>query len=104
MAPACCGKCRGVSNGSSTSEEALFRREVMKTCVLIRNFTWTIAALFGCVGLAQAQIAVTEAQIGCTDLTQNRGNLTAIVGSACNGKFSCSFPYTAGPSAHKRWK
>ena len=64
----------------------------MKTCVLIRNFTWTIAALFGCVGLAQAQIAVTEAQIGCTDLTQNRGNLTAIVGSACNGKFSCSFP------------
>ena len=64
----------------------------MKTCVLIRNFIWTIAALFGCVGLAQAQIAVTEAQIGCTDLTQNRGNLTAIVGSACNGKFSCSFP------------
>ncbi len=64
----------------------------MKTCVLIRNFTWMIAALFGCVGLAQAQIAVTEAQIGCTDLTQNRGNLTAIVGSACNGKFSCSFP------------
>src|SRR5258708_6979822 len=64
----------------------------MKTCVLIRNFIWTIAALFGCVGLAQAQIGVAEAQIGCTDLTQNRGNLTAIVGSACNGKFSCSFP------------
>ena len=42
-------------------------------------------------GIAKAQIQVTEAQIGCTDLTQNRGNLTGVVGAACNGKQTCSF-------------
>jgi len=63
----------------------------MKTCLLVRNLMWMIAALFGCVGLGQAQITVTEAQIGCTDLTQNRGNLTAAVGRACNTKYTCSY-------------
>jgi len=50
-----------------------------------------ICSLLVSGGLAQAQIRVTEAEIGCTDITQNRGNLTAIVGNACNGKLACSF-------------
>ena len=65
----------------------------MKTHVLLRNLVWTVWALVGCVGLAQAQITVAEAQIGCIDKPNSRnvGNLTAVVGNACNGKFSCSF-------------
>jgi hypothetical protein len=43
------------------------------------------------VGVAEAQIHVTEAQIGCLDIKQNEGNLTTIVGNACNGKTFCSF-------------
>jgi hypothetical protein len=63
------------------------------TTVLTRNLLWTIAVLFGCVGIAQAQITVTEAQIGCIDKPQSKnvGNLTSIVANACNNKFSCSF-------------
>jgi len=41
--------------------------------------------------ICQAQnIEVTEARIGCLDI-QKSGNLTTIVGKACNGKSSCSF-------------
>jgi hypothetical protein len=60
-----------------------------------RRWSWAgkiaACALLAGGGVAQAQITVTEAQIGCTDLTQNRGNLTSVVGKACNGKFACSF-------------
>ncbi|HVH71938.1 MAG TPA: hypothetical protein VNB49_12600, partial [Candidatus Dormibacteraeota bacterium] len=43
-------------------------------------------------GVAQAQIKVTEARIGCLDSpTANQGNLTSKVAEACNGKFSCSY-------------
>lgn len=51
--------------------------------------------------MAQAQINVTEAQIGCLDLRENRGNLTAAVGSACNGKYSCSYK-APNPDEYKR--
>jgi pimeloyl-ACP methyl ester carboxylesterase len=72
-------------------EYAISGEDIMKTRAFVQNLIWTIAVLFGCVGVAQAQITVTEAEIGCTDLTQNRGNLTAMVGNACNGKLNCSF-------------
>jgi len=42
------------------------------------------------MGVARAQIRVTEARIGCLDI-QKEGNLTGIVGDACNGKYSCSY-------------
>jgi microsomal dipeptidase-like Zn-dependent dipeptidase len=42
-------------------------------------------------GSQATAIHVTEAQIGCLDLTENRGNLTAVVGGACNGKYQCSY-------------
>jgi hypothetical protein len=41
-------------------------------------------------GLAQAQIRVTGARIGCLDI-QKDGNLTGIVASACNNRQSCSY-------------
>lgn len=43
------------------------------------------------VGVAQAQIQVTEAQIGCLDLKENVGDLTSFVANACNGKMTCSY-------------
>lgn len=39
---------------------------------------------------APPQIKVTMARIGCLDI-QHDGNLTQVVGSACNGKRSCSY-------------
>ena len=62
-----------------------------KVRVAVSRLIWAmLIALLG-VGVAQAQIHVTEAQIGCLDLKQNQGNLTGIVGNACNGKYSCSY-------------
>lgn len=63
----------------------------MRARVLARKLVWTICAVFGWVGAAQAQIHITDAEIGCLDIKQNDGNLTGIVGNACNGKFNCSF-------------
>ncbi len=53
---------------------------------------WLIGAcwLLVALGAAQAQIHVDSARIGCLDI-QKDANLTAMVGSACNGQFSCSF-------------
>ena len=44
----------------------------------------------GLVPVAQAQIVVTSARIGCLDI-QKSGNLTAFVAKACNGKYDCSY-------------
>jgi hypothetical protein len=64
----------------------------MRRYVWIRNFIWTISAALGSLGVAHAQITVTEARIGCLDSpTANEGNLTRFVAQACNGKFSCSY-------------
>ena len=41
-------------------------------------------------GNAEAQITITKARIGCLDI-QIDGNLTAIVGGACNNKTVCSY-------------
>jgi pimeloyl-ACP methyl ester carboxylesterase len=40
--------------------------------------------------VAQAQIRIKEARIGCLDI-QKDGNLTALVAAACNNKTSCSY-------------
>jgi pimeloyl-ACP methyl ester carboxylesterase len=47
-------------------------------------------ALFFCAVIAQAQIHVDQARIGCLDI-QKDPNLTGLVGNACNGKMSCSY-------------
>jgi hypothetical protein len=47
---------------------------------------WSIRA----VGMARAEITVTKARIGCLDI-QTDGNITSIVGQACNGKKTCSY-------------
>jgi microsomal dipeptidase-like Zn-dependent dipeptidase len=62
----------------------------VKTRVLARKLIWTMCAMFGCVGVAQSQIHVTEARIGCLDI-QKQPNLTGLVGRACDGKMSCSY-------------
>lgn len=63
----------------------------MKSHVVITKLLYTMLGIFACVSVAQAQIHVTDAEIGCLDIKQNDGNLTGIVGNACNGKFNCSF-------------
>ena len=62
----------------------------MKTCIPVRKLIWTISVLFGCLGVAQSQIDVTEARIGCLDI-QKDPNLTGLVGRACDGKMTCSY-------------
>src|ERR1700674_3543377 len=68
--------------------------QTIRVRVAISRLIWAmLTALLG-VGVAQAQIHVTEAQIGCigdNGIKENQGNLTAIVGAACNNKFSCSY-------------
>ncbi|PYP91834.1 MAG: hypothetical protein DMG65_05905 [Candidatus Angelobacter sp. Gp1-AA117] len=66
------------------------------------SFVRTIAvfALFLITGIAEAQIKVDKARIGCLDI-QPDGNLTAVVASACNGKGSCSFKAPT-PDQYKR--
>jgi hypothetical protein len=48
--------------------------------------------LVGSAGLAVAApgITVQEARIGCLDIQQS-GNMTNLVGQACNGKMSCAY-------------
>jgi hypothetical protein len=66
----------------------------VKIRVVSSKLNWLIAAAFVYLGVAQIcqaqNIDVTEARIGCLDI-QKSGNLTTIVGKACNGKSSCSF-------------
>ena len=64
----------------------------MTISLVCSRLVWALSAAFLYLGVANAQIKVTEARIGCLDnATRNEGNLTQVVGSACNGKFSCSF-------------
>lgn len=64
----------------------------MRARILSRNLIWTTCSMFGCLGIAQAQITVTRARIGCLDNpSRNQGNLTKVVAKACNGQPSCSF-------------
>jgi hypothetical protein len=44
----------------------------------------------GAGAVARAQIKVTKARIGCLDI-QHAGNLTTLVGRACDGKMTCSY-------------
>ncbi|HEX8106077.1 MAG TPA: hypothetical protein VF516_00050, partial [Kofleriaceae bacterium] len=46
------------------------------------------------------RITVSRARIGCLDIQQD-GNLTGMVGTACNGRDSCSFPAPT-PDAYQR--
>src|SRR5260370_1405987 len=77
---------------------------------LISRLLTTMLPLLGCVSIANAQIQVTEARIGCLDSpTANAGNLTGLVASACNGKDSCSYKapteaqyQSAGVRAHTK--
>ncbi|MGE5321290.1 MAG: hypothetical protein ACM3SW_00405, partial [Actinomycetota bacterium] len=62
----------------------------MKTHFSTCKLLWTICAVFACVGMAQSQIRVTEARIGCLDI-QRGPNLTRFVGRACDGRMSCSY-------------
>ena len=63
----------------------------MRTAIVLARLLYLSIATFLCAGVAQAQIHVTEARIGCLDLKENAGNLTTIVGNACNSKSVCSF-------------
>src|SRR5262252_8472189 len=62
----------------------------MKIRVWVARLVYTTMATFACAGSAYAQIHVDEARIGCLDI-QKYGNLTGLVGGACNGKFSCAY-------------
>ncbi len=56
-------------------------------CVAASALAWSVLG-FG--ALAQAQIQVTEARIGCLDI-QTEGNLTRFVAAACNNRMSCAY-------------
>jgi microsomal dipeptidase-like Zn-dependent dipeptidase len=58
--------------------------------LLARKLILPICTVFASLAISQAQIRVTEARIGCLDV-QKQPNLTALVGSACNGKMACSY-------------
>ncbi|HYL10174.1 MAG TPA: alpha/beta hydrolase [Candidatus Acidoferrales bacterium] len=51
-------------------------------------------------GVAQGQIRVTKARIGCLDI-QTDGNLTGVVARACNNRQSCSYKAPT-PDQYKR--
>ena len=63
----------------------------MKLRRVVWGAFWGAVVAVSSTPLAQGQIKVTEAQIGCLDLQQNRGNLTAVVGRACDGKSECTY-------------
>lgn len=70
----------------------------MKTHVATK---WILGTLVLLVALgAQAQIHVDEARIGCLDI-QKSGNLTGMVGNACDNKSYCSFKAPT-PDEYKR--
>src|SRR5260370_38706268 len=77
---------------------------------LISRLLTTMLPLLGCVSIANEQIQVTEARIGCLDSpTANAGNLTGLVASACNNRGSCFYKapteaqyQSAGVQAHTK--
>jgi hypothetical protein len=48
----------------------------------------------------EGPIKITSARIGCLDI-QTAGNLTSIVGQACNGRASCTYPAPT-PDAYRK--
>jgi hypothetical protein len=62
----------------------------MKTRDLGQTLSWAMCAMLACADAAHAQIRVVEARIGCLDI-QREGNLTRLVGRACNGRMTCSY-------------
>jgi hypothetical protein len=78
----------------------------MKTRVAVVRLLLAISLLLACAGVAQAQIHVSAARIGCLPI-QKDNNLTGRVGDACNGKLSCSYkapnPQAEGIPAASRW-
>ena len=62
----------------------------MKTRFLSARTASIMLVAFACASAAQAQIHVDQARIGCLDI-QKSGNLTAMVGSACNNRNYCEF-------------
>src|SRR5262245_12890765 len=62
----------------------------MKARVVVSKLLYLILGAFMCVSVAQAQIHVDQARIGCLDI-QRDPNLTGLVGNACNGKPTCSY-------------
>src|SRR5215472_2432876 len=64
---------------------------LMKLRSVVCGVLWGAVVALSSTTIAQGQIKVTEAQIGCLDLQQNRGNLTAVVGRACDGKSECTY-------------
>jgi len=67
-----------------------------------RRLGMLLTLVFFCVAPAMAQdvINVTFARIGCLDI-QKDGNLTPLVGQACNGKASCTYKAPT-PDQYKR--
>lgn len=63
------------------------RRPALSTIVVLGAFASTALAF---VGSARAEIKVTKARIGCLDI-QAGGNLTALVGRACDDRLTCSY-------------
>ena len=59
----------------------------------VANSTAAMMIALAASGTVQAQIHVDAARIGCLDLVENKGNLTGVVGAACNGRDYC--PYQA---------
>lgn len=62
----------------------------MKGHVLVSILLYLILGAFMCVSVAQAQIRVDRARIGCLDI-QKDPNLTKLVANTCNGKTTCSY-------------
>jgi hypothetical protein len=69
----------------ASAETAAF---VIASCLTVASggSKWTL----GLGGDAFADITVTKARIGCLDIQQD-GNLTGLVGQACDHKMSCSY-------------
>jgi hypothetical protein len=64
---------------------AAFTVTLLLTLGFDRSHEWIVG-----VATADAEIVVTKARIGCLDI-QSDGNLTVLVGQACNNKPSCSY-------------
>jgi hypothetical protein len=74
--------------GTQQSKTALRKLKGVRETMKVRLYA-TLATLL-CTGIAQAQIHVDRARIGCLDI-QKDPNLTGLVAAACNGKASCSY-------------
>lgn len=69
----------------------------------LQSVLWAVLSALLSTAAAEAQINITEAQIGCLDLHENRGNLSAVVSSSCDGKFQCTYK-APNPDAYNRMR